>query len=119
MIRRATWPGTHTSARSRGETGGRGVRAVLVGVIAALLAVAPSPSASAGGRQLWVSHYASPGNGDDLSRRVAVSPDGTKVFVTGESCGTSSDCDYGLTVWAGASPGRSSGDNHVTVVYTA
>ena len=48
------------------------------------------------GRQLWVSRYNDPGNGDDFGNSVAVSPDGSTVFVTGQS-----------------------GDDYTTVAYSA
>src|SRR5207247_336545 len=38
-----------------------------------------------GGDQLWVSRFNGPTNDDDNGRSVAVSPDGTRVFVTGWS----------------------------------
>ena len=50
---------------------------------------------SSSGTELWVSRYAGPGNGFDAAYSVAVSPDGSKVFVTGGS-----DATNGLDDWA-------------------
>jgi WD40 repeat protein len=43
---------------------------------------------AATGAQLWVKRYTGPGSGDDQAHSVAASPDGTTVFVTGYSSGT-------------------------------
>jgi hypothetical protein len=39
------------------------------------------------GTERWVAHYNGPGDGTDLSWALGVSPDGSTVFVTGESVG--------------------------------
>src|SRR5438128_7665694 len=39
------------------------------------------------GAKMWASRYNGPGHDLDLAYSVAVSPDGTQVFVTGESAG--------------------------------
>ena len=46
------------------------------------------------GTQLWLKRYNGTGNGDDVATRVVASPDGSKVFVAGESTVTSGDGDY-------------------------
>lgn len=43
------------------------------------------------GEELWVSRYDGPANDRDLGYAVGVSPDGSAVFVTGDSVGISSD----------------------------
>ena len=50
-------------------------------------------SALSPGDQLWVQRYSGPGNNFDDPRAVGVSPDGSKVFVTGQS-NTSASSDY-------------------------
>jgi len=52
---------------------------------------------AATGAQLWVARYNGPVDGTDVPRSIAVSPGGSKVFVTGQSPGTGGDDDF-LTV---------------------
>ena len=54
------------------------------------------------GARLWTTRYDGPANGDDNALAIAVSPGGTKVFVTGESWGSASLPDYAtVAYWAG------------------
>jgi WD40 repeat protein len=53
--------------------------------------------------QLWVARYDGPGNDRDVARSLGVSPDGTRVFVTGESHGESSDLDYATIAYDASS----------------
>jgi len=48
---------------------------------------------------LWVERYDGLGNGDDVARNLVVSPDGSRVFVAGDSVGSSGDRDYGTVAY--------------------
>ncbi|MCP2353530.1 subtilisin family serine protease [Nonomuraea thailandensis] len=48
------------------------------------------------GERTWLAHYGGPGGGVDDARTVVVTPDGTKVFVSGQSSGADGT---GLTNW--------------------
>jgi hypothetical protein len=54
------------------------------------------------GSQLWISRYDGPANSYDNSSAVAVSPDGTKVFVTGWSPGITTSYDYATVAYDAA-----------------
>ena len=63
--------------------------------------------ASGAGAQLWVSRYNGAGNGSDGATSVAVSPDGTKVFVTGSSySGSATGGDYVTVAYSAATGAR-------------
>jgi DNA-binding beta-propeller fold protein YncE len=47
----------------------------------------------------WVAPYDGPGNGGDAASAVTISPDGTKVFVTGATTGLSGNSDYGTIAY--------------------
>jgi DNA-binding beta-propeller fold protein YncE len=76
---------------------------------------------AATGAQLWAARYTDPGHTFDKAYSVAVSPDGTKVFVTG----TSDDSDYttvaynavtGAQLWVARYGGVTGGGSYASSV---
>jgi PQQ-like domain len=51
------------------------------------------------GAELWVARYDGPGHSYDLARALGVSPDGSTVYVTGQSFGTATNSDYGTVAY--------------------
>ncbi|MFL5798225.1 MAG: hypothetical protein ACJ77A_09865 [Actinomycetota bacterium] len=114
-----------------------------------------SPGPAVPGDQVWLKRFNDPANGDDSSHAVAVSPGGSKVFVTGSGSGPTStdyvtvayDASTGARLWlrryngpgedvdfanaiavspngstvfvTGASPGSKSSYDYATVAYAA
>src|SRR2546425_9366584 len=72
---------------------------LVIGGAAALPAQASSRSAPAGGGPLWVARYNGTGNDDDVARSLVVSPDGSRVFVTGYSYGANGWEDYATAAY--------------------
>ena len=76
-------------------------QSALPGLSAALVpAVSVTP-----GAKLWAARYNGPVNGNDEASALGVSPDGTRVFVTGQSIGSTSCCADYATVAYNASTG--------------
>src|SRR5439155_9401583 len=51
------------------------------------------------GAQLWASRYDGPAHAFDHAYDVAVAPDGTKVFVTGDSTGVGGTADFATVAY--------------------
>ena len=87
--------------------------------VSLVLAFGPSAGAETRGA-LWVNRYDGPGEGHDFATAVVVSPDGSRVFVTGASAGTKSGADYatlgydtvtGSLLWTSRYNGPGNGDD--------
>jgi DNA-binding beta-propeller fold protein YncE len=61
---------------------------------------------AATGARLWVQRSNGPGNGNDAASSVAVSPGGSRVFVTGASRGTRSGPDYATVAYSAVTGAR-------------
>jgi outer membrane protein assembly factor BamB len=55
---------------------------------------------STSGSELWVKRYNGPGSGTDAARALGMSPDGSKVFVSGYSTGSTSHGDFATVAYA-------------------
>lgn len=93
----------------------RSVSAIAFALACTFAIAGPVPAAhAAGGSRLWVATY----KAADNTSAVAVSPDGARVFVTGESYGTTTSSDYntvaydavtGAKIWARSYNGPGNG----------
>jgi hypothetical protein len=54
---------------------------------------------AASGEQLWVSRYNGPGNAADFATALGISPDDSRVIVTGEAFGSGSASDYATVAY--------------------
>src|SRR5205085_9061877 len=58
------------------------------------------------GGQRWARRYNGPAGGDDVARMLRLSPDGTKVYVTGHSRGSGSGDDYATVAYRSSTGGQ-------------
>lgn len=89
---------------ARSSFAGTFAATLAIGAILGFLVGPTSAEAATAGAKLWVARYNGPGNAFDEGRDVGVSPDGTRVFVTGPS-----DAAPGLTDYATVAYRASSG----------
>lgn len=57
---------------------------------------------AATGSEVWVARYDGPGNGEDAAWSIGVSPDGSRVYVTGYSYGPETGYDYATVAYDAA-----------------
>jgi DNA-binding beta-propeller fold protein YncE len=69
-------------------------RVAVLACFAGIVLLAPANALGAVGDQLWAAQYAGAAGGTDSGTSVAVSPDGSKVFVTGFSKGSGTKNDF-------------------------
>jgi WD40 repeat protein len=84
-------------------------RAAVTGPARPHAVTAGTATADTPGTQLWVQRYVGEGFGDDEGWAVAVSPDGAKVFVTGDSRGGMATIAYSASTGAQLWVTRASG----------
>lgn len=91
--------------------------AILGGLV---LALGPTAGAATGGDELWVARYNGGGDSTDFAHATAVSPNGAKLFVTGESGLDYATVAYrtstGQRLWARRYNGRANGSDAAVAV---
>lgn len=65
--------------------------AAVVTVASMSVGIFPGIASAIPGSQLWLKRYDGPANRSDFAESLGVSPDGSKLFVTGRSTGSSTD----------------------------
>ena len=65
-----------------------------------------SPEAAASGSRLWIGHYNGPPGTDNVVTSMAVSPDGTRVFVTGNSAKAGAPGEFATVGYKSATGAR-------------
>lgn len=80
---------------------------------------------AATGATIWVRRYNGPGNGNDAADAIAVSPDGIRLYVTGQSYAGATQDDYatvaydtatGARVWVSRYSGPGYGDDWANAI---
>jgi DNA-binding beta-propeller fold protein YncE len=118
--------GASAPVRVRRVARRHGAVAVVTAVLIVLGTIGLSEVAvAAPGDDLWTTRYNGPGNGNESEPRVAVSPDGTKIYVTGASIGSSGFFDYatvaynaatGVAVWTKRYNGPANNGDRATAI---
>jgi WD40 repeat protein len=80
---------------------GRGRALIAVGAVSLFLLASAGPTSAspAPGGELWAARYDGPAHSTDLGLAVAISPDGTRAFVTGQSGGLGTADDYATVAY--------------------
>jgi hypothetical protein len=104
---------------------GRLLTAAVVAALTTLVAATPATARgmTPAATKQWAKLYDGPGKSGDIARALEVSPDGSLVFVTGESVGDATALDYatvaydatsGAMVWTSRYNGPANGDDLAT-----
>jgi hypothetical protein len=90
-------------------------RAVVAAITIASLVVGATPAAAASGDIRWMRRYNSGPTEQDVTRGITVTPDGSKVVVTGYSATIAYDAATGTKAWTEAVFGSAIGANDESV----
>ena len=76
-----------------------GLAALFVALVGSAVPTAGAVATPRGGAELWESRYNGPNNSDDVAESLAVSSDGTRIFVVGVSAGSPTGANYATAAY--------------------